>query len=148
MKASSFIVLALAILPAISALAGCDNAGMQSQSQFASSQAREQNPSSDFIGPATGQKKRGPYWWVWVSATVPPDASHTFLAYCPKNYVVTGGGYSESGPGPFSVGVTEPHLPDLSYWLLEVNNNSQYYKGRVTEFAVCAPMTTSGSQNP
>jgi len=43
MKASSFIVLALAILPAISALAGCDNAGMQSQSQFASSQAREQN---------------------------------------------------------------------------------------------------------
>jgi hypothetical protein len=142
MRVPSFIALALAALPATSVLAGCDNAG--SQSQFVLSQAHKQSAGPDSMHPATGKKKSGPYWWVWVSATVPAGATHSFFAYCPKNYVVTGGGYSEGAPGPWNVNVTAPHLPDLTYWMLIVSNNNFSSSGRMTEYAVCAPTSSSG----
>jgi hypothetical protein len=90
MKASSFTV-ALGVLVAISALVGCDNAG-QSQSPLASSQARSQGALPANIRHATGSgsQKVGRFWWVWNTVTPSPGLG-TIDAYCPAEYVPTGG---------------------------------------------------------
>lgn len=144
MKAFSFSAVVVGVLLPFLTLPGCGNDG--TQMQRVSTPARDQVSSSESIGTETGKKKGGPYWWIWVSAKVPPGASHTFLAYCPKDYVVTGGGYNEGAPGPWNVDITQPHLPDLRYWILVVNNNNFSFSGRMTEYAVCAPATSSGDK--
>jgi hypothetical protein len=96
MKAFSFTVCALAVLPAMSSLAGCDNAGTQSQSQFVSSQARSQvSPQNIRHMTGTEQTKVGQFWWVSNTESFhTSDGVVPVEADCPNGYLPTGGGYN------------------------------------------------------
>jgi hypothetical protein len=150
MKASSFTV-ALGASVAILALTGCgNNEGLQSQSQSQSQSTpsqlgswvpmRGEDTASGFVHP-TGQKQGGQYYWIWVSAWVGPSTNHFFIANCPKKYVVTGGGFAyDKGPGPVTIGASQPRLPGLNGWIVVAQNNGSS-RVAVVDFAVCAPTT-------
>ena len=36
----------------------------------------------------------GQFWWVWNTTSVGPGETKTVNAYCPDNYLPTGGGFS------------------------------------------------------
>lgn len=149
-KASDFTACCLGVLVATSALAGCgSDEGPASQPQFSSAQPgswlprQGENTASGFVHPA-GQKQGGQYYWVWVSAWVAPGAQHSFNANCPKDYIVTSGGFTyDKGPGPVTIGASMPRLPGLNGWTVVAENNGGS-RVAVVDYAVCAPPTTSG----
>ena len=99
MKASGFFVFSWAVLSAILALAGCDNAG---QSQFAaSSQARSRTSPANMRLPAagSGKQKVGQFWWVWNTVTISPRTTDVVDADCPAGFIPTSGGYNYSLTG-------------------------------------------------
>ncbi len=138
MRIAVLAAYASCVFMACVVLAGCG--GHEAQSQLGLSPASEQNSTPDFIGPATGKKKGGPYWWVWVSAKVPWTKTKTIIAYCPKSYVVTGGGYT--GKNGAEIGNPHPLLPQLNGWTISAyGDNQSGLPSNATVYAVCAPTT-------
>lgn len=122
-------VCTLAMIGALFPLAGCGNTGVQSRGVSAPIPGQTQN---------TG--KNGGYLWRWVSyKKIPPHGQHSFQVECPKNYVVTGGGFRSLG-GPAIVTYSSFPAQSLGYWNINVLNTTSLQGGAVA-FAVCAPTT-------
>jgi hypothetical protein len=138
MKTSGLTVFSSGVLAASLVLAGCDNAGIQSQS--GSSQARSQTSIPNIHrATGTGQKKVGQYWWVWNTVEIPPQTTQDVYADCPVKYIPTGGGYV--------MGHVEGNVTYASYpvddglnvgWVATVWNVSPAQNLSVEAWAICA----------
>jgi hypothetical protein len=116
---------ALVTIATAAGVAACATAGTSSAPPTAASVI---TPLGKFASP-TGQKKIGPYVWVWHTAKL--DKLTTIEADCPVNFAVMGGG--------FRGGISDVHesFPNsaLTGWVV-----SAYGGGRGTVYAGCAPV--------
>jgi hypothetical protein len=121
---------ALVITATATGIAACATAGTSSSPPTADSAS---TPFSRLASPA-GQKKVGPYVWVWHTGKVGPHTM-TVEADCPVKYVVVGGGSNSHG---LFVGESKPNQA-FDGWLVSI---ASYLRGYVdiTVYAACAPV--------
>jgi hypothetical protein len=87
-----------------------------------------------FVAP-DGQKRVGPYIWVWHSAKVPPSGNQEINADCPLNYVALGGGYAVKGGF-----ILFDNKPNAAFDGWVITGIGGYNQGAtVTAYASCAP---------
>lgn len=125
-------------------LSACGGGG--SQALLAASPSSSQDAGQSSISPMTSKKHIGSYWWIWLSVKIPAGKKKTLLVYCPQNYVVTGGGFSESGSESPYTYASKPILPKLNGWEVVASDancppSGCNWSGVETAFGVCAPIS-------
>lgn len=132
---SSRISVALIIAVAGAAIAGCGNTGGSTGwSTEPSTIATVPQPEIRFARP-NGQKKIGPYVWLWQSKVLTGEKVVQIKAECPANDVVLGGGYGASN-GYGHIYYSHPNTA-FDGWVITANGG--YHPVVVTVFASCAP---------
>lgn len=125
-------------LLAVLTLVGCGYSG--SQQRFAPSTSAGQIANLSATGLSTGKKHMGQYWWIWLKVNIPFEKTRTIDVYCPKNYVVTGGGFDQGNEENTYTYASAPILPALTGWAVIAQHvNDPSGSGWETAYAVCAP---------
>lgn len=127
---------ALVTVAGAATIAACATSGSSSAPPTAVNSANA--PFGRFASPA-GQKKIGPYVWVWKSKKLLPRDKfpQQVEVDCPPGYVAIGGGFRNPN-GYLTVLDSHPNLA-FNGWIVSAFDNG-YFSDRVTANVSCAPL--------
>jgi ABC-type Fe3+-hydroxamate transport system substrate-binding protein len=128
-------VTALVAIATAAVIAACATSGTSSAPPTSASAS---TPLGQLASPA-GQKKVGPYIWVWKSKNLTPKDTfpRQIEVDCPSGYAAIGGGYRNPN-GYLSVLDSHPNLA-FDGWIVTAFDDG-YFSERLTANVSCAPL--------